>query len=308
MSFKKSLVLLGVKNEDEKAVLSFEQEGDMIAGRVRLYNFPNEPSGILSLGIYSKGKVQKAGLSRASSMLYKFKVESLPENFSCAVVNFYKADVKPILYGSTEGNEDKEAQVGKVMASAFEEYHSADEVKDMLDKNSIDYTDEYKKELEREIDKEMQKSQDNCCDCANCKYKKAFYERLECQENSIKSCNVEEKKEEKTFFDEIKGQILPLFEKNAREEFLEDIIPNSKWIKIDYEEEGDYYILGLIYEEGKIKYLVYGVPGVYQKNPPNEISGYPVWFPLDKERKESFGYWLSYQDIDTGESVKAVVE
>ena len=303
MSLKKSLVLLGVKNEEEKAVLSFEQENDMIAGRIRLYNFPNEPSGILSLGIYSGGKVIKAGLSRASSMLYKFKIEALPENFSCAVVNFYKADVTPILYGSTDGTESKEVQVGKVMASAFEVPKKVEEVENILEENGVDYTEEYKQELNKEIDKAMCESEENCCDCANCKYKKAFYEKIEKQ-------NYSEIKEEgeKTFFDEIKGQILPLFEKNAREEFLEDIIPNSKWIKVDYEEDGDYYILGLIYENEKIKYLVYGVPGVYQKNPPNEISGYPVWFPLDKERKESFGYWLSYQDIDTGESVKAVVD
>lgn len=307
MSFKKSLVLLGVKNEDQKAVLSLESDGDMISGRVRLYNFPSEPSGILSLGIYSKGEVLKAGLSRASSMLYKFKVESIPENFSCAIVNFYKADVTPILYGSTEGTENKEAQVGKVMASAFEECKKVDEVKQILDEKGIDYTDEYKRELDRAIDKEMNRKEEGCCDCANCKYKKAFYERA----NSLAEEKIEtpkEVKEEKTFFDEIKDQILPLFEKNAREEFLEDIIPNSKWIKVDYEEDGDYYILGLIYEDDKLKYLVYGVPGIYSKTPPNEISGYPVWFPLDKERKESFGYWLSYQDIDTGESVKAVAD
>lgn len=303
MSLKKSLVLLGVKNEDEKAVLSFEQEGDMINGRVRLYNFPNEPNGILSLGIYSNGRVQKAGLSRASSMLYKFKVESLPENFSCAVVNFYKADVTPILYGATEGSESKESQIGKVMSVAFEDYKNVQEVKSVLDDNQIDYTDDYKDEIEKEINKEM--SREECCDCANCKYKKAFFENKANVE--VKAC-IQEESDEKTFFDEIKEQILPLFEKKDREEFLEDLIPNSKWVKIDYEEEGDYYILGLIYEEGKIKYLVYGVPGVYQKNPPNEISGYPVWFPLDKNRKESFGYWLSYQDIETGESVKAVVE
>ena len=306
MSFKKSLVLLGVKNEDQKAVLSLENEGDIISGRVRLYNFQNEPKGILSLGIYSNGKVLKAGLSRISNMLYKFNIEEIPEKFSCAIVNFYKADVSPILYGSTEGTENKEVQVGKVMASAFEDYKKVDEVTQILDEKGIDYTDEYKQDIDREINREMA-NEEGCCDCANCKYKKAFYEKTNSLTEQKKEEIIEEK-EEKTFFDEIKNQILPLFEKNTREEFLEDIIPNSKWIKVDYEEEGDYYILGLIYENEKIKYLVYGVPGIYSKNPPNEISGYPVWFPLDKEKKESFGYWLSYQDIDTGESVKAVVE
>ena len=77
---------------------------------------------------------------------------------------------------------------------------------------------------------------------------------------------------------------------------------------MEYEESGDYYVLGLIYEEDELKYVCYGVTGIYQKNPPRELSGYPVWFPLDKEKREGFGYWLTYQDAESGKSVKAIVE
>ena len=107
---------------------------------------------------------------------------------------------------------------------------------------------------------------------------------------------------------EIKERVDDLFKNNSREEYLEEIIPNSKWVKVDFQEGGDYYILGLIYEDDEIEFVVYGVPGVYQKNPPKEIAGYPTWFPLDKTKPESFGYWLSYQDAKTGDSIKAMVE
>ena len=90
---------------------------------------------------------------------------------------------------------------------------------------------------------------------------------------------------------------------------MQECIPSSKFVKVEYDCSGEYYILGLIYDEnGEIKYLCYGVPGIYQKSPPSQLSEYPVWFPLDDEKKESFGYWLTYQDANSGESVKAIVE
>ena len=77
--------------------------------------------------------------------------------------------------------------------------------------------------------------------------------------------------------------------------------------KVSIDDNGDYYVLGLLYEGENLKYICYGVPGVYQKYPPRELSGYPIWFPLDENSPEGFGYWLSYQDANSGESVKAVV-
>ena len=298
MFSKKSLVLIGMKNENEKAVLSLEKKGDMFEGRVRLYNFSSEPCGILSIGFYLNGKVLKAGLSRVSSNLYNFKTDilDLEEDFSCAVVNFYEGELKPLLYGSTKALEDNVEKIGKLMTEEFNEKVSVKKVEKVLDENGIDYDENLKEEIENEIDKNL------CRDCLNCSYRKAFYEK----EKQVRKNDVEDV--EKNFFDEIKTQVDGLFEKNEREEFLEKIIPNSKWVKVEYEQSGDYYILGLIYDEDRLKYIVYGVPGVYQKDPPKELSGYPIWLPLDEEKRESFGYWLSYQDAETGESVRAVVE
>lgn len=296
MFLKKSVVLSGTTNENEKAVLSLEKNNDMYDGRLRLYNFATEPKGILSIGFYNNQNVIKAGLSRTSSMLYTFKLDinSIEDEFSCAVVNFYNGDLKPLLYGNTQGVENNIEKLNKVMNSEFEKDVSVEEVKKVLDDNGIDYEKDYKDEIEKEIDKNMHS------DCLSCKYRKSFYEK-----NGVK---IEENTEKLDFFSEIKSQIDLLFKNNEKEEFLESLIPNSKWVKVEYEESGDYYILGLIYEQDELLYIVYGVPGIYQKMPPKEISGYPIWFPLDANKPESFGYWLSYQDAKTGESIKAVVE
>ena len=99
-----------------------------------------------------------------------------------------------------------------------------------------------------------------------------------------------------------------LFENNPIEKNLEEIFPNSKFVKIEYEDDGDFYVFGLLYEGEKIKYVCYGIPAVYEEEPPKELSGYPIFVPLDKEKAGGFGYWLTYQDAETGEPIKASIE
>ena len=309
---KKSLVLMGVGSGREKAVLTLENEGELITGRVRLYNFSKVPEGILSLGFYENGKVRKCGLVLTSSMLYSFKTEpDLADDFSCAVVNFVGATVKPLLFGSTEAKLSEVDVLTKIAGEALEK-SKLEDVEAVLDEAGVEYDEALQQEIDEAIDKEM----GTCTDehvkaanlsgkdsepdrCATCKYKRCFFGEEE-------KVPVEEKTR---FIDDIKGQIDKLFETSPSESFLEEMIPSSKWVRVEFDGEGDYYILGLIYDdEGAIKYVCYGVPGIYQKTPPTQLSGYPVWFPLDSEKKESFGYWLTYQDAESGESIKAIVE
>ncbi len=204
-------------------------------------------------------------------------------------------------------------------------------VERVLDEHGIDYDEQEKQDIENEIDKCM-------ADCKNCYYKKQFYangadggneEKVENKKNSEalkvkreersdvrysseekggESDNNLEKDEEEIFVKRLKPQIDKLFEKNPIESNLEEMIPSSKWVRVEYEDDGDFYVFGLIYEGDEIKYVCYGVPAVYEKEPPKELSGYPIFLPLNSEDKEGFGYWLTYQDAETGEPIKAVVE
>lgn len=294
---KKSVVLQAPEGE-EKAVLSLEDKEDMIVGRVRLYNFKEEPKGILSLGFSTNGKVVKAGLTRSSSMLYTFQtdVENLNENFSCAVVNSVQGELKALLFGSSEGRQENHEKIASALG-VMDEDLSVDKVEKKLDELGIYYDQNYEKEIDEEIDNyldQYEKGNDSFDRCANCKYKKCYVEK---EDTKVLA-----------FYNKLKSQIDRIFEENPEEEYLSKIIPSSKWVKVEYEKEGDYYVIGLIYENGALSYLCYGVPGVYQKNPPKELSGYPVWLPIDSEKRDGFGYWLVYQNADTGESIKAIID
>lgn len=310
MFTKKSLVLLGEKNDNKKAVLTVENDGELISGRLRLYNFGSEPSGILSLGIYSNKKVIKCGLVHISTMLYSFKTEpELGDEFSCAVVNIVGGSAQPILFGSTDDKRDAERVLEEISGDILDTT-SAEEVKDALDQSDVGYDDDLQNEIDSAIDSELAKieaenkskivetlASQRFDKCENCRYKKCFFEENEPQESQPK------------FFEEISSQIGRLFEDGQHEEYLENAIPSSKWVRVEFGGDGDFYILGLITDDdGMVKYVCYGVPGIYQKQPPKNLSGFPVWFPLDSSRPDSFGYWLTYQDAESGESVKAIVE
>lgn len=306
MFTKKSLVLLSEKNDNKKAVLTVENDGELLSGRLRLYNFGSEPTGILSLGIYSNKKVIKCGLVHISTMLYSFKAKpELGDEFSCAVINIAGGSAQPILFGTTDERGDVQRVLEEISGDILD-LSTPQQVQEKLDESGIEYDSNLQAEIDQAIDAELaknpiQEGEEKAVvaatgdKCANCKYKKCFF-------------GEEPEREQPNFFEEISSQIDKLFSGSPHEEYLENAIPSSKWVRVEFGDGGDYYILGLIYDDGVAKYVCYGVPGIYQKQPPKNLSGFPVWFPLDSAHPESFGYWLTYQDAESGESVKAIVE
>lgn len=304
---KKSIVLSDTEGSNRKAVLSLEEDDAGVRGTLRLYNFSRDLGGISSLGFYVNQKVYKAGLTFKSPMLYEFftPLDQIPQSFSCAVINFQEAEAKAVLYGSSDGNDEVYASIINELAKE----NSVSNTQSVLDKYGVDFEDEEKREIEKEIDKAICSESENC---ANCVYKKYFYEHNSAQTTSnakIKEEVTEPEEKPSSFIEKLKPQIDKLFEDNPIENNLQSLIPNSKWIKVDYEDDGDFYVFGLLYDEnGQVKYVCYGVPAVYEQEAPKELSGYPIWMPLDKENDQGFGYWLTYQDATTGEPIKAIIE
>lgn len=300
---KKSIVLSELEDTNKKAVLTLEEESQSVSGTLRLYNFSREPDGVLSLGIYSGQQVYKAGLTKKSPMFYQFflSLKNIPNKFSCAVVNFQNAVAKPLLFGSSEGNKD---DIYGSIISELSTDNTFSGTKSVLDKYGVDFQEEEKTQIEKEIDEAF-------CDekCANCVYKKHFYEPAKAESLEAEQPLPQEEPEKTAveFFDRLKPQIDKLFEDNPAENSLQALFPASKWVKVEYEDEGDFFVFGLLYDEGgNVKYVCYGVPSVFDQNPPEELDGYPIWLPLDEQN--GFGYWMTYQDASTGEPVKAIIE
>ena len=330
--FTKRTLILNSLNEDlHKAVVSFEKSADRLKGNLRLYNFKEEPKGVLTLGLLLAGEVYKAGLTKIAGNIYECSCEIKKEisDFTCALVNSYNGEIKPLLIGSSNGASSKSAETRLASCLGVLQKKDMQEVKRILDKENID--------LEENIDEIVEQNMGSACEenCILCPYKKAFFEEdnesreekeitkeESCEEiicenlskNQEKSQKIiknshifDEKETNNIFYEEISEQLNSLFEKYQAEKTLENIISNSKWVRIDYEDSGMYYVVGLIYENEKVKYICYGVPGIWAENCPEELNGLAEWLPLDENDPHGKGYWISYQDATSGENIKIEV-
>ena len=305
---KRSIVLSDINgNSSVKAVLTLERKEDDIEGMIRFYNLPYEFEGLLTLGFYVENKVIKSGLTKKSNSLYTFFLSEdfIEKNFSCAVIIFKEAEAKPLLYGSTNGRQE---EVYANIINELSTNSNVENVEKVLDKYGLYYDEEEQKEIDAKIDECMEENK-----CSKCVYKEQFFSKVQSEEK-LKNDDATEETEEiqveekDNFYFKLKPQIDKLFENNPIEKNLEEMIPSSKWVKVEYEDDGDFYVFGLRYEGDVIKYVCYGVPAIFEEEPPKELSGYPIFLPLDKNNQKGFGYWLTYQDAETGEPIKAVID
>ncbi len=109
--------------------------------------------------------------------------------------------------------------------------------------------------------------------------------------------------ENSPYYDTVREELNDIMEKFPSEERLELNIPFSKWARINYSEE-KYYVVGLVSEDNKEKYICYGVPAKYSADPPKELKGFCSFVPLSVFDLKGDGYWMMFQDAVTGECIR----
>ena len=101
-----------------------------------------------------------------------------------------------------------------------------------------------------------------------------------------------------SFYEKNKMDLEQLFVKYSRFETLEQLIPGSRWVKIDYD-SGRYYVVGMTAD-----YICYGVPAKYSPVPPKEFAGYCSWMPKSSTNPSGEGFWIIYQDLASGKTLR----
>lgn len=292
MSVKRTIILSNDIDRTSKAILNLECEESKTFGEIRLFGVKNASQ--MAIGIKNGEKpVIKIPLS-ISQNLGRFSVSEVVDNkdkIFCALVDTTEKSSPKVVVSGCDYGADK---INDVVEIAFlksekinkEEMYEIDEnVEDVVLKNM----------------QEDEKFEDSN-KCVNCKYRQCFYNEVEIQTNKEETEKIE-KEEEKTFYDDIKSQIEDLFLKHSKERELEELIPNSKWIRVDYENGTSYYVLGLIYENEEIAYIAYGLPARDNSFPPEDLKEYAQWLPILNRTPDVSGYWLVYQSAKSGESV-----
>ena len=99
--------------------------------------------------------------------------------------------------------------------------------------------------------------------------------------------------------DGIKENLDELFATYPKQAKLAEIVPNSVWVSVPA--EGGGYVVGIIADEdGQARYLCYGIPDKDNTAPPTVRPECRGWLPVEEE---GAGYWVMYQDINSGEIV-----
>ena len=102
------------------------------------------------------------------------------------------------------------------------------------------------------------------------------------------------------FYSRMKGEIEKILTSYPKEEALEEIVENSRWVKITYG-DGKYYVFGIIFGGSEAQYICYGVPSENPDSPPPSLQN-SSFIPAYPEGNG--GYWVMYQDAKTGASIK----
>lgn len=97
---------------------------------------------------------------------------------------------------------------------------------------------------------------------------------------------------ETAFFERAHGDIDKLFRVAERDDELKALLPDIEWVKVEF--DGRTVSVGRASE-----FLCYAVAGVYEKISP--LGKESQWLPRVKTAPTGKGYWLVFQDINTGE-------
>ncbi len=143
---------------------------------------------------------------------------------------------------------------------------------------------------------------DNDCSVESMTMAEKLFESIDEEVEGIIDKELDEDKP--TFFEMISEQLDELFAKYPSEPNLEKVVPNSKWVKVNYEGGGREYVIGLIYELETLKYVAYGVPAKRTDSIPDSLDEYSQWLPLDSKNPDGEGYFVMFQDAVTGDSLK----
>ena len=306
----KTIILNNNSDKNFIAILNLRQND---FSKIKFFNL-NNVSKNYALGIKQNSNVIKIPLNINNNDCV-FKIDNKIDfncNLTCAIVDVSNPFCPEIILSGSENTRMENSRI-----------EGAFVVKKPQD-TSVLYEKDSQESIENLIDRNLQDDMNTTYfdSCANCKYREAFYnEGCSCSnkanvastkskflENDLKEEKEEdynEQNNENSFYNQVKAQVEALFAKYEQYSLLESIIPNSRWSKIVYDKNGDYYVLGLIYNDiGEVLYICYGMPASSPDIPPEDLEEYAGWFPKDSNNPNGEGYFIVCQDAKTGKTVK----
>ena len=337
---KKMCILRQVKqgfSGDGKALsglIKIEQYGKNLAVEVSIINFAP-----LVLGEYycllsdGKGKTEMLAL-RGKSLFNLLSDLDISGGF-CGIICYVKEEIIPIAYGIngkgsydwrsilnatlppvfpkyshenalTDANantvSDEKEQKEDTMSVLNEEKHGIDDVFSLYNDDTLANENYYEKELSNE---QIQPNQT----LENARVESAVKEQSEKTQTHVATNGDADsllhpfKKDPDGYYLSIKGELDELFNTYPRDESLNGAFSCSEWVRLKGTAKDPQYLVGVLYQDGRAKYVCYALKAEDKNNPPDEIKKVCTFVPCSLFQEEK-GFFVLFQSTATGECIK----
>lgn len=299
---KKNVILIPADYNGEssqKGVLSLEYKKDKILANIRCYNL-KQTDEIFSVGIQVGETTFKTQVTTKQLANLKLQIDAksnTSSKVSCVIVKVDKKTYSTLLWGSTE--------ITKTMAESFFVEQLLEKTKIIIqqENENISQKQEQHETFTKAQSLAQQQEQIFEQEALESYIDKVITETSEndAKQNVNDTNSQQENDSQDTFFETVKQQVDNLLLANQPDEILQKIIPDSKFCRVQNGDE--FYVFGVIYEQGAPKCICYGVPREYSTVPPVEVDGFCQWLPMDEHNYHGKGYWMTYQDAISGENI-----
>lgn len=107
------------------------------------------------------------------------------------------------------------------------------------------------------------------------------------------------------YYRSVKSEMDELLQRYPRDNRLQGAFSCSEWVRVKGDEENPQYLVGVVYDDGKAKYICYALATQDKTNPPQEIAKVCSFVPLSPYDDDK-GFFVIFQSAATGECIKPV--
>ncbi len=101
----------------------------------------------------------------------------------------------------------------------------------------------------------------------------------------------------------VKRELDDLFSRYPQDRTLSGAFHRSEWVRIRGTTQAPQYLVGAVYEEGRVRYLCYALAAEDRNNPPEEIAEVCTFVPVSPLLNAE-GFFVIFQSAATGECLK----
>lgn len=264
---KKVLVLdeiasgFGLKDKKVSGVAKVQKSGEKLFAGVHVTNFCKSKADFLECVLQVGQKIYH---TKSDVCSFEVEIQNLRQNddVACLVCAVKNGNGIPFVFASTNNSLTADSLAQNLECEQMTQYE-----------DFVCATDNYFKEESFDLQKLKQKS--------ICKFK------------PIELLSDLKQTQDKTFFANAKEVLLKIFETYPPCDELNENMSDSFWVKVPFKNQ-KYFSVGLLQQNGKPRYLAYGVPGRIDKKPDDD--GFVFFATQNKQ----VGFWIICQDTTTG--------